>query len=253
VADFVDLKSPHLLGHSRRVAKTVEAIADCLRLPPEERADLRYAAYTHDLGLVAVPSFVLEKAQANLSRVEWEQMRLHPYHGERILANVPTLRGAAALVGAHHERLDGEGYYRGLRDRQVPMGSQIIAVADRFDELTHDAPGRPGLETEVALTTLRPEVGTGFSASIFEALEHSLGRARSHTGRVRPDRPGDLTDRELEVLQLAAKGMSRKDMAHKLYVSESTVRTHLEHIYAKIGVSSRAAATLFAVEHQLLD
>jgi DNA-binding NarL/FixJ family response regulator len=133
------------------------------------------------------------------------------------------------------------------------MGSQIIAVADRFDELTHDAPGRPGLETEVALTTLRPEVGTGFSASIFEALEHSLGRARSHTGRVRPDRPGDLTDRELEVLQLAAKGMSRKDMAHKLYVSESTVRTHLEHIYAKIGVSSRAAATLFAVEHQLLD
>lgn len=252
LADFADMKSAYSLGHSRRVAAAAEAIALRLRLPEAEQLDLRRAALTHDLGLVAVPSFVLDKPRAKLTRSEWEQVRLHPYHGERILSNVPALRAAAGLVGAHHERIDGDGFPRGLTERQTPVGAQIIAVSDRFDELTHDAPDRSALAPEEALKVMEQEVGSSFSAGVFEPLKGALGFPQA-AAPSRREWPAGLTDREVEVLRLAARGFNRRETASKLSVSESTVRTHLEHIYAKIGVSSRAAATLFAVEHELLN
>lgn len=252
LADFADMKSAYSLGHSRRVAATAEAIARRLRLS-EDVVDVRRAALTHDLGLVAVPSFVLDKPQSKLTRAEWEQMRLHPYHGERILSNVPALRRAAELVGAHHERVDGQGFPRGLKERQIPVAAQVIAVSDRFDELTHDAPDRSALSPEDALNVMEQEIGSAFSGGVFEPLREELGFMQRASTPPRREWPGGLTDREVEVLQLAARGLSRRETAQKLYVSESTVRTHLEHIYAKIGVSSRASATLFAVEHELLN
>jgi HD-GYP domain-containing protein (c-di-GMP phosphodiesterase class II) len=252
LADFADMKSPYSLGHSRRVAATAEALAQRLDLKPEEVTDVQRAALTHDLGLVAVPSFVLDKPPEKLTRSEWEQMRLHPYHADRILSNVPALRGAAALVAAHHERLDGLGYHRGLTERQIPIGAQIIALADRLDELTHDAPDRPALPAKDALGVLGRDAGRAFSAAVFESLRQELGLKQHAVAQPKREWPDALTDREVEVLRLAARGLSRREMAQRLYVSESTVRTHLEHIYAKIGVSSRAAATLFAVEHDLL-
>ncbi|MBA4179468.1 MAG: hypothetical protein C0506_02670 [Anaerolinea sp.] len=251
LADFADMKSAYSLGHSRRVAATAEAIARRFELS-EDVIDLRRAALTHDLGLVAVASYVLDKPEGKLTRSEREQMRLHPYHGERILSNVPALRRAAALVGAHHERVDGQGFPRGLKERQIPVAAQVIAVSDRFDELTHDAPDRSAFSPDDALTTMEQELGGAFSARVFEPLREELGFARRGSSPPRREWPGGLTDREVEVLRLAARGLSRRQTAQKLYVSESTVRTHLEHIYAKIGVSSRAAATLFAVEHDLL-
>ena len=108
-------------------------------------ATIHRAALLHDLGLVAVPSFILEKPRATLSPVEWERLRLHPYHAERILARVPALAPVVPLVAAHHERLDGAGYYRGLSGPQIPRGARIIAVADWFDELTHDTPDQRAL------------------------------------------------------------------------------------------------------------
>jgi len=253
LADFADMKSAYSLGHSRRVATTAETMARHLGLSAEDLLDVRRAALTHDLGLVAVPSFVLDKPQGKLTRAEREQVRLHPYHGERILSNVPALRRAAELVGAHHERVDGQGFHRGLKDRQIPVGSQVIAVSDRFDELTHDAPDRSALSPEEAVRVMEQERGSAFSVAVFEPLGAELGFALGAAPPARREWPRGLTDREVEVLQLAARGMSRRETAQKLYVSESTVRTHLEHIYAKIGVSSRAAATLFAVEHDLLN
>lgn len=251
LADFADMKSAYSLGHSRRVAAAAEGVALRVGLSEGDVLDLRRAALTHDLGLVAVPSFVLDKPRAKLTRSEWEQVRLHPYHGERILSNVPALRAAAEIVGAHHERLDGDGFHRGLKGRQIPVGAQVIAVSDRFDELTHDAPDRSALAPEEALEVMKGEVGSSFSAAVFEPLKGTLGFAQAAPSR--REWPAGLTDREVEVLRLAARGLNRRETASKLSVSESTVRTHLEHIYAKIGVSSRAAATLFAVEHELLN
>jgi hypothetical protein len=130
-ADFSDLKSFYSAGHSRRVGDLAERMAQQMRLPGAEVTTIRVAALMHDLGLVTVPSFILQKPRDQLTPVEWERLRLHPYHAERILARVPILAPVVPLIAAHHERMDGHGYYRGLVGAQIPLGARIIAVADR--------------------------------------------------------------------------------------------------------------------------
>ena len=156
-------------------------------------------------------------------------------------------------MAAHHEGMDGRGYYRGLRGSQIPLGARIIAVADRFDELTHDAPDHPAMELERTLDQMNHDVGNGLWPEAFQALVEELGgEARPPAKARHPQWPGGLTDRKVDVLRLIAKGLNRRQAARALFVAEGTVRSHLEHIYSKIGVSSRAAAALFAVEHDLL-
>ena len=139
-ADFADLKSIYSRGHSRRVATLAERMADVVHLPEPEIANVRRAALVHDIGLVAVPSFVLHKPRERLTPAEWEALRLHPYHAERILARVGAFEPLMSLVSAHHERPDGKGFYRGLGAEQIPTGALIVGVADAFDELTHARP-----------------------------------------------------------------------------------------------------------------
>jgi HD-GYP domain-containing protein (c-di-GMP phosphodiesterase class II) len=257
LADFADLKSFYSAGHSRRVGDLAEAMANKMRLPVAEVATIRRAALLHDLGLVAVPSFTLNRPQEQLTQIEWERLRLHPYHAERILSRVPALAPVVPLVAAHHERLDGRGYYRGLPGSQIPLGARIIAVADRFDVLTHDSPDQPALDPDGALLRLREEVGHALCPDAFAALTQELRRDDSApllTTRTShpPEWPAGLTDREVEILGLLSKGLSRRAMAEQLVLSEHTVRHHLEHIYNKLEVSTRVGATLFAVEHDLL-
>jgi HD-GYP domain-containing protein (c-di-GMP phosphodiesterase class II)/DNA-binding CsgD family transcriptional regulator len=255
-ADFADLKSFYSAGHSRRVGDLAERIARRMRLPSTEVATVRRAALMHDLGLVAVPSFTLHKPHDQLTQGEWEQLRLHPYHAERILSRVPALASVVPLVAAHHERFDGRGYYRGLAGSHIPLGARIIAVADRFDELSHDTPDQLALDVEGALRRMSEEAGHALCPDAFEALAQALGedglapftRPKSQP----PEWPAGLTDREVEILRLLAKGLLRREMAAQLYLSEHTVRHHLAHIYSKVGVSTRVGATLFAMEHNLL-
>jgi DNA-binding CsgD family transcriptional regulator len=223
---------------------------------------IRRAALLHDIGLVAVPSFVLHKPDEGLSASEWETLRLHPYYGERILGRVRAFTPAVPLVAAHHERIDGSGYHRGLAGRDIPFAARILAVADVFDDLTHEGPARAALSADEALHRMGGETGSKLDADAVNALLATLGKAGEvqvspHRGERLGDSakggwPAGLSDREVEVLRLAARGLTRKQMADLLFLSPSTVRSHLEHIYAKIEVSSRAAATLFAVEHGLI-
>ena len=254
LADYADLKSPFLAGRSRRVADLTERIARRMGVREPEATHIYHAALVHDIGIVAVPSFILDKPQDTLTEAEREQVRLHPYHSERVLSKVPALEPIIPLVAAHHEEMDGRGYYRGLQGSQIPLGARIIAVADRFDELTHDAPDNPGRESDQAVDVMRQEVGTRLSPDVFQALTDDLsGVDRSHRQRTRQQEwPARLTDREVDVLRLIAKGLNRRQVAGALFIAEGTVRSHLEHIYSKIDVSSRAAAALFAVEHDLL-
>jgi HD-GYP domain-containing protein (c-di-GMP phosphodiesterase class II) len=247
-ADFIDLKSRFAAAHSRRVAGIAEQIARLLACAPEAIVQIRRAALMHDLGLVAVPSFFLEKPEAALSGSEWEQYRLHPYHGERILRLIPVLEPMAEIVGNHQERFDGTGYYRGLRGSNINLGSRIIAVADRLDELTHEAPERPALSPEAAIKELAHDPG----------LDPEIVRALANTLNATPERlvhqwPAGLTDREVDVLRLAAKGLTRAQVAFELQITESTVRHHLEHIYGKTGTTTRVGATLFAIENGLIE
>jgi len=254
-ADFADLKSFSTPGHSRRVSDLAARIAYRM-LGEGEVETVRLAGLTHDLGLVAVPSFVLHKSQEELSAAEWERLRLHPYHAERILGRMPTFRAVIPLVGAHHERLDGRGYYRGLTGLQIPPGARILAVADRYDELTHGLPGHPPLESRSALEQLYVDAGTAYAEDCVRSLEEELRSDAPSKGGARGPRqrqwPSGLTSREVELLRLLAGGLSRREVATQLFLSEHTVRHHLEHIYDKIGVRTRVAATLFAVEHDLL-
>jgi HD-GYP domain-containing protein (c-di-GMP phosphodiesterase class II)/DNA-binding CsgD family transcriptional regulator len=250
-ADYSDLKSPYIAGHSRRVAALAEAMARRMAFRPEEVVDIRRAALAHDIGLVAIPSFVLDRSEDRLTEAEREQMRLHPYHSRQILSRVSSLAGAAAIVASHHELGDGTGYPAGLAGIQISPQASVLAVADCFDELTHDGPDRMALAPEAALELMRAQP-VRFSIASVEALAAEEGLSRTSEGQRRPW-PQGLTDREVEVLRLVARGNDRRQVAKLLVLSEGTVRSHLEHIYGKIGVSNRAAATLFAVENGLLS
>lgn len=248
-------QSRYTTGHARRVAALAADIGRQMALSEDDVASVHLAGLLHDLGLVAIPSFILEKPRDTLAPAEREALRLHPYHAERILSRVPVLEGVARIVGAHHERIDGQGFFRGLAGAHIPLGARILAVADTFDELTHEGPGRQALDAGAAVTQIQAGAGRAFEPVAIDALlaTEATGATLSRRSPSRRSWPAGLTDREVEVLRLAAKGLTTKQMANDLFVSPSTARTHLEHIYSKIHVSTRAAATLFAVEHDLID
>jgi HD-GYP domain-containing protein (c-di-GMP phosphodiesterase class II) len=214
---------------------------------------IRRAALMHDVGLAAIPSYSLDKPRDKLSPSEQELLRLHPYHAERILARVAAFDAIVPLVAAHHERVDGRGYYRGLSGDQIPVGARVIAVADAFDELAHATPDHDAMDPQVALETVQEETGHALWPDAVNALAQELGAADAPAARRRSAmQPAGLTEREIDILRMLSRGLSRHEIAEELVISEHTVRHHLEHIYSKIGVGTRVAAVLFAVEHDLV-
>lgn len=249
VADFVDLKSPYLAGHSSGVAELAAAAARRCGLPESDVVAVRRAGLLHDLGRVGVSAGVWDKA-ARLSSGEWEQVRLHPYYTERVLARSPGLAPLGVLAALHHERLDGSGYHRGAPAALLPPGARILAAADVYHAMTELRPHRPAQPPEAAADELRSQVRV--SRLDGDAVGAVLAAA-GHRGRVaRPQLPAGLSGREVEVLRLLTRGLTIRQTAEVLVVSEKTVDNHIQHIYDKIGVSTRAAAALFAMEHGLL-
>jgi len=170
-AQVVDAKSPYTAHHSRRVTEFVVKMADHMCLPAGEIVDLQRAALLHDLGKLSVPNSVLDKP-GPLTPAEWETMRLHPYYTQRILDRVRAFQSLAFVASSHHERLDGRGYFRGLRGPQVPFGARILAVADVYEALTSERPYRPALAPEEALATMDRDRGTALAGDCLEALEY---------------------------------------------------------------------------------
>ena len=246
-ADFVDLKSPFTVNHSRETARFAEGIARRMNLPDSEIITIRRAALVHDLGLVALPAHILDP-QKQLSEVDREKHRLHPYYTERVLSRVPALATVAAIAGMHHERLNGTGYYRGLSGSELPVSACILALADDFQDRLQ---AHPNHDPADVLKTMQPDVGPLFSPECFAALAEHLGVAAPKPQR--REWPANLTDREVEVLRHVVKGDTNRQIARELVISERTVAHHLEHIYDKIGISSRAAAVYFAMEHELIS
>jgi len=136
-ADFVDLKSPYIHGHSYGVATLAEAAGKASHLRESEIVALRRAGFLHDLGRAGVAAGVWEK-QSALTTAEWEQVRLHPYHTERILSRSPALEPLAQLAGMHHERVDGSGYHRGAPAAMQSKSARILAAADVYQALTEE-------------------------------------------------------------------------------------------------------------------
>jgi HD-GYP domain-containing protein (c-di-GMP phosphodiesterase class II) len=250
VADFVDLKSVYTAGHSRGVADLAGAAAAGLGMDEIEVGAVRRAAWVHDLGRTAIPNSVWDKPDA-LTRAESDRVELHPLLGEQILRRCPGLSAETAIAALHHERLDGSGYSKGLRAAALPLAARVLAAADRYHDLVEDRAYRPALSGVQAAVEIRRRVEDG--ALDGEAAGAVL-RASGHTGRGprRVHHPAGLTEREVDVLRLAAQGLTMRQVASRLEISVKTVDHHLQRIYAKTGVGTRGALALFAIERGLL-
>jgi HD-GYP domain-containing protein (c-di-GMP phosphodiesterase class II) len=240
-----DLKATHLHGHSTGVARVAERAARLRGRPDDAVTTVRRAALLHDLGRAAVPTGIWERP-GRLSNAEWERVRLHAYQTERILARSSALTEAGRIAAMHHERIDGSGYHRGSRAAEQDGDCRLLAVADVYSALTESRPHRPAFSPDAAAHTLRE---MALDPECVECVLEAAGQTRR---RIRT-RPAGLTEREVDVLRLIVRGMSMGEVAAALHISTSTVHTHLAHVYEKAGISTRAAAAVFAMEHDLLD
>lgn len=248
VADFVDLKSPCLRGHSSGVAALAAAAIAAAGMD-EDVALVRRAGLVHDMGRVGVAAGIWDRP-GPLSVGEWERVRLHPYLGERVLSRCALLAPYAELCALHHERADGSGYHRGVASGDLGLPARCLAAADAYHAMTEARPHRPAHTADAAAALLRDEVAAGrFGRTEVDAVLYATGQS-SLAPQV--DRPVGLTEREVEVLCLIARGQINKQVAVTLGISPKTVGRHVEHIYAKSGVTTRAGATLFAMENGLL-
>jgi HD-GYP domain-containing protein (c-di-GMP phosphodiesterase class II) len=248
IADYADLKSPFTIGHSRAVADLATAAGAKYGLQPSDIALLRRAALVHDIGRLGISNAIWDKP-GPLSEAEWERVRLHPYFTERMLAGSPALAPLGAISAQHHVRLEGSGYPSGLGRANVSPLALILAAADVYEACLEPRPHRPARSAAEAASELRAEVQRGRIDA--RAADAVLATAGHRVGR-RREGPAGLTAREIEVLQLLARGMSNKAIAERLVITPKTTSSHVEHIYTKLGVSSRAAASLFAAQSGLL-
>jgi HD-GYP domain-containing protein (c-di-GMP phosphodiesterase class II) len=247
MGNFADLISPYLAGHSAGVAELAAAAARRCGIDEAGVVALRHAALVHDLGRVAVHPRIWRK-QGPLTADELEQVRLHPYHTERVLSRSPFLAALAPVAGAHHERLDGSGYHRAAAGAELSLPARLLAAADAYHAMTEPRPHREPIAPDRAAEILAMQATAGrLDADAVTAVAESAGQ---RTPRI--ERPAGLTEREAEVVGMLARGLQTKQVARALGISVKTADRHIQNAYRKIGVSTRAAATLFAMEHGLL-
>jgi HD-GYP domain-containing protein (c-di-GMP phosphodiesterase class II) len=224
---------PDGVGHSRAVAQKAEGAAKQLGFTAAEVTEVVQAAHLHDLGMVALPT-PLWLTPRSFRPGERERARGHVSFTERVLRAAAPLAPIARIAAAHHERLDG------VRDGTVPRTARLLAAADVWVALQSPRPHRPAMTREQAITTLRAE-------ALDRACVEALIEAKSV-----PAPASALTSRELEVLRLLSRGLTNKEIAQALDISARTVQHHTIHVYEKLGVDTRAGATLKAAEAGLL-
>jgi HD-GYP domain-containing protein (c-di-GMP phosphodiesterase class II)/DNA-binding CsgD family transcriptional regulator len=248
MAHFADLKLPWFTGHSTAVADLAARAGHRAELGPVELTRLRRAGLVHDLGRVGVSAAVWG-APGPLDEEAWERVRLHPYLTERVLARPEALASVGSLASLHHERADGSGYHRGLVGRAIPVSARLLAAADVYQAMREPRPHRPARPAAVAAAELRAEATAGrLDAAAVAAVLSAVGQPLPRRGAY----PAGLSEREVEVLRLVARGWTNRRIAERLSISSHTAGHHVRHIYDKIGVATRAGATLFAMEHDLV-
>jgi HD-GYP domain-containing protein (c-di-GMP phosphodiesterase class II) len=248
MGDLVDMKTPHMAGHSRGVANLAAEAARVLAMAPEEIVALRRAGLLHDIGRLGVSNAIWDKP-GPLTSSEIEHVRLHPYLTDRMLAGLSGFGTVRGLAARHQERLDGSGFPRGLTAAGLGRADRVLAAADVYHAMSEPRPYREPRTADEAAAQLRAEVVQGRLDG--EAVNAVL-TAAGQRAPARREWPRGLTGREVEVLGLLARGHSNKEIARRLVVTPKTVSSHVEHIYSKIGVSSRAGATLFAAQQGLV-
>lgn len=191
----IDAKSPWTLLHSENVARIARGIACELGLPAAGQRRIFRAGLLHDIGKLAVSNLILDKP-GRLDADEWSVLREHPAHTRSILAQVACFGEFAETAGAHHERLDGEGYDRGLGAEELDLTARVLATADRFEAMSAYRPYRGEIPVDDVLGVLSADRGTGVCHEVFEALEGYLARDEALApGSLAAARRTSVTDR----------------------------------------------------------
>jgi HD-GYP domain-containing protein (c-di-GMP phosphodiesterase class II) len=253
-ADFIDLKSPYMGGHSRRCAQLATDAARVLGLPEEATTTLRRAALVHDFGTTAVPNSIWDKP-GPLTRTEFDRVELHPMLTEQMLRRSPALAVLNPVASAHHEKCDGSGYHKRVRADAGDPAACVLAAVEIYVGLTTERADRPRFSDADAAAELRRLESQGVlepraTRAVLVAAGHGEPAARA---RRRPQNPGGLSRREVDVLRLAARGLTTRQIADRLVISPKTADHHIQHIYNKISVSTRAAAALWAMQNDVVS
>jgi HD-GYP domain-containing protein (c-di-GMP phosphodiesterase class II) len=253
-ADFIDLKSPYMGGHSRRCAQLSVDAARVLGLSEEAITKLRRAALVHDFGTTAVPNSIWDK-RGPLTRAEFDRVELHPMLTEQMLRRSAALLELNPVASTHHEKCDGSGYHKRVRADTADAGACVLAATEIYVGMTTERADRAPLSAADAAAELRKLTSQGVlehraTQAVLAAAGHSEPKASTPS---RPDNPGGLSRREVDVLQLAAKGLTTQEIADRLFISPKTADHHIQHIYNKIAVSTRAAAALWAMQHAVVQ
>ena len=213
---------------------------------------LRRAGLVHDIGMHGVPATILGQARSADRRRTRADADVRSYYTARTLARPPALARIGAVASLASERLDGSGYHRGLSGAAIPVTGRILAAADAFHAMIEPRPYRAALTSKQASDrTCGAAVRRGRLAA--DAVDAVLTADRATPRQAAQPGPAGLTPREVEVLTLVARGASTRQVAQALGITAKTAGTHIERIYTKIGASTRSTATLFALQHGLLD
>src|SRR6478735_2413200 len=258
---LADLFVEHGLKWFERL-RTIEPWDAVLALEPKPRRVLEDGAITrlgraalvHDFGTTAVPNSIWDKP-GPLTRTEFDRVELHPMLTEQMLRRSPALSVLNPVASAHHEKCDGSGYHKRVQADADHLGACVLAATEVYVGMTTERADRPPFSPADAAAELRRLESDGAlepraSRAVLVAAGH--GEPQTSRGK-RQHNPGGLTRREVEVLRLAARGLTTGQIADRLYISPKTADHHIQHIYGKIRVSTRAAAALWAMEHAVVQ
>jgi HD-GYP domain-containing protein (c-di-GMP phosphodiesterase class II) len=253
-ADFIDLKSPYMAGHSRRCAQLSAEAARRLGSPDDAVTAIRRAALVHDFGITGVSNSILDK-RGTLTRAEFDRIELHTMLTEQMLRRSPALAALNKIASAHHEKCDSSGYHKRVRADHGDYGACVLAATEIYLGMTTERADRAPFAAETAAAELRRLASEGVlepraTQAVLAAAGHDEPKPPS---RGRAQNPGGLSQREVDVLGLAAKGLTTQEIADRLFISPKTADHHIQHIYNKIDVSTRAAAALWAMQNALVQ
>ncbi len=250
LADVIDLKLPWMTGYSRQVAQLARNAARQLGLDEMRQQRLYRAALIHGMGRASVPNMVWD-TPGRLAESSWERVRLAPYWTGRAARQIGSLAGEAEVASYAYERPDGSGYFREAKDANFPVEGRILAAAAALVALRAARPWREAYSEAAAGDMLKAEAAAG--RYDLDAVHALVDKPRSTTAKssATPS-AGLLSEREREILRWISLGASNKQVAQKLSISPSTVRTHVESVFRKLDCSTRAAATLKATQLGLL-
>ncbi len=169
----VDSKSPYTAGHSGRVALYTDILAAQMGLSEARRRWLKRGALLHDVGKLGVSNAILDKP-GKLDEQEWAAVQMHAAYTEEILSRIGAFEELAQVAGAHHERLDGKGYPKGLKGEAITLETRIITTADIFDATTAKRPYRDAIPVPRALEMMAENLGTAIDPDCFAALKAGI-------------------------------------------------------------------------------